>query len=47
MNKKRAYRKRQLKNKDEPKKIKSELKTKEIKVKIEEATEDNRFILEI
>ena len=47
MNKKRAYKKRRLKNKDETKKIKHELKTKEIKVKIEEATEENRFILEI
>jgi hypothetical protein len=29
------------------KKIKNELKPKEIKVKIEEATEDNKFIIEI
>ena len=47
MYQKRSYKKRQIKNKDEPKKIKNELKTKEIKVKIEEATEDNKFILEI
>jgi len=43
MYKKRSYKKRQPKNKDEPKKIKNELKGKEIKVKIEEATEDNKF----
>jgi hypothetical protein len=47
MYKKRSYKKRQIKNKDEPKKIKNELKPKEIKVKIEEATEDNKFIIEI
>ena len=47
MYKKRSYKKRRIKNKDGPKKIKNELKPKEIKVKIEEATEDNKFILEI
>ena len=47
MNKKRAYKKRQLKNLNEPKKINEQPKTKEIMVKIEEATEDNKFILEI
>ena len=53
MNKKRHYKKRQLKNINETKKVKEEskmkeiLKMKEIKVKIEEATEDNKFIIEI
>ena len=53
MYKKRSYKKRQLKNINETKKVKEEskmkeiLKMKEIKVKIEEATEDNKFIIEI
>ena len=47
MYKKRNYKKRELKNINEIKKVKEEPKSKEIKVKIEEATEDNKFIVEI
>ena len=41
------HKKRQLKNANEIKKVKEVAKPKEIKVKIEEATEDNKFIIEI
>lgn len=47
MNMKRSYKKRQLKNINEIKKVKEVPKPKQIKVKIEEATEDNKFIIEI
>ena len=47
MYKKRNYKKTKLKNINEIKKVKEEQKSKEIKVKIEEATGDNKFIVEI
>ena len=51
MNRKPAYKKRQLKNLNEPKKVNVQQKIREIRVKIgvtiEEPSEDNKFILEI
>ena len=47
MYKKRSYKKRELKNANEIKKVKEVAKPKEINFKIEEATEDNKFIIEI